>query len=172
MRLLYDSKHFHIILICQWRGVICEMAEVTFVAETLRHACEFLGHFTHIDFSYFVCGFCGFSGFWNRNNRNNSCLCFCVFSKQANPHDRFFFYRLCRFALLSYNLITSLPRTSYTLSLALFHMSVEMTCRVMENSIYSLDINIISRISTLSWLHSVLYQIVGVEISTIQFQCA
>ena len=97
---------------------------------------------------------------------------FVFFSKQANPHNRFFFYRLCRFASLSYILITSLPRTSYTLSLALFHMSVEMTCRVMENSIYSLDINIISRISTLSWLHSVLYQIVGVEISTIQFQCA
>ena len=63
MRLLYDFKHFHIILICQWRGVICEMAEVTFVAETLRHACEFLGYFTHIVFSYFVCGFCGFSGY-------------------------------------------------------------------------------------------------------------
>ena len=63
MRLLYDSKHFHIILICQWRGVICEMAEVTFVAETLRHTCEFLGYFTHIVFSYFVCGFCGFSGY-------------------------------------------------------------------------------------------------------------
>ena len=116
MRLLYDSKHFHIILICQWRGVICEMAEVTFVAETLRHACEFLGHFTHIDFSYFVCGFCGFSGycgFQNRRNRNNCCLYFCVFSKQANPHNRFFFYRLCGFSLLPYNLTTSLPRTFY-----------------------------------------------------------
>ena len=90
MRLLYDSKHFHIILICLWRGVICEMAEVTFVAETIRHACEFLGYFTHIVFSYFVCGFCGFSGF----------------SKQTNLHNRFFFYRLCGFALLSYNLIT------------------------------------------------------------------
>ena len=123
MRLLYDSKHFHIILICQRRGVICEMAEVTFVAETLRHACEFLGYFTHIVFSYFVCGFCGFSGycgFQNRRNRNNRCLCFCVFSKQTNPHNRFFFYRLCGFALLFYNLITSLPRTSCTLSLALF----------------------------------------------------
>ena len=50
MRLLYDSKHFHIILICQWRGVICEMAEVTFVAETLRHACEFLGYFRTLSF--------------------------------------------------------------------------------------------------------------------------
>lgn len=50
MRLLYDSKHIYIILICQWRGVICEMAEVTFVAETLRHACEFLGYFMHIAF--------------------------------------------------------------------------------------------------------------------------
>ena len=123
MRLLYDSKHFHIILICQWRGVICEMAEVTFVAETLRHACEFLGHFTHIVFSYFVCGVCGFSGycgFQNRRNRNNCCLCFCILFKLTNPHNRFFFYRLCGFALLSYNLITSLPRTSCTLSLALF----------------------------------------------------
>ena len=50
MRLLYDSKHFHIILICQWRGVICEIAEVTFVAETLRHACEFLGYFRTFSF--------------------------------------------------------------------------------------------------------------------------
>ena len=50
MRLLYDSKHIYIILICQWRGVICEMAEVTFVAETLRHACEFLGYFRTLSF--------------------------------------------------------------------------------------------------------------------------
>ena len=116
MRLLYDSKHFHIILICQWRGVICEIAEVTFVAETLRHACEFLGYFTHIVFSYFVCGFSGYCGFQNRRNRNNRCLCFCILFKLTNPHNRFFFYRLCGFALLSYTLITSLPRTSYILS--------------------------------------------------------
>ena len=126
MRLLYDSKHFHIILICQRRGVICEMAEVTFVAETLRYACEFLGYFTHIVFSYFVCGFCGFCGFsgycgfQNRRNRNNRCLCFCILFKLTNPHNRFFFYRLCGFTLLLHNYITSLPRTSYTLSLALF----------------------------------------------------
>ena len=116
MRLLYDSKHFHIILICQWRGVICEIAEVTFVAETLRHACEFLGYFTHIVFSYFVCGFSGYCGFQNRRNRNNCCLYFCVPFKSINPHNRLFFYRLCGFALLSYTLITSLPRTSYILS--------------------------------------------------------
>ena len=94
MRLLYDSKHIYIILICQWRGMICEMAEVTFVAETLRHACEFLGYFTHIVFSYFVCGFCGFSGycgFQNRRNRNNRCLYFCVFflNKQICITDSF-----------------------------------------------------------------------------------
>ena len=57
---------------------------------------------------------------------------FVFFSKQANPHNRFFFYRLCRFASLSYILITSLPRTSYTLSLALFHMSVESRREYVE----------------------------------------
>ena len=79
MRLLYDSKHFHIILICQWRGVICEMAEVTFVAETLRHACEFLGYFMHIVFSYFVCGFCGYCGFAKTAETAITAVCVFVF---------------------------------------------------------------------------------------------
>ena len=129
MRLLYDSKHFHIILICQWRGVICEIAEVTFVAEILRHACEFLGYFTHIVFSYFVCGFCGYCGycgFQNRSNRNNRCLCFCVPFKLINLHNRFFFYRLCGFTLLllttlphSYGFSTDILRMFFSVSLAL-----------------------------------------------------
>ena len=37
----------------------------------------------------------------------------------TNPHNRFFFYRLCGFTLSPNNLITSLPRTSFTLSSAL-----------------------------------------------------
>ena len=41
------------------------------------------------------------------------------FLQNNNPHNRFFFYRLCGFALLPHNLITSLPRTSFPLSLAL-----------------------------------------------------
>ena len=137
MRLLYDSKHFHIILICQWRGVICEIAEVTFVAETLRHACEFLSYFTHIVFSYFVCGFCGFSGycgFQNRRNCNNRCLCFCIFSKQANPHNRFFFYRLCGFALLSYNFITHSHGLLALCPKPFSHMSVESRREFVEYS--------------------------------------
>ena len=120
MRLLYDSKHFHIILI--------------------RHACEFLGYFTHIFFSYFVCGFCGFSGycgFQNRRNRNNCCLYFSVPFKPINPHNRFFFYRLCGFTLLLYNHITSLLRTFYGHSTNVFRpvLSHPLLCpwRAVEN---------------------------------------